>query len=173
MKNGTPGLAFKPFAKLFHPDRLPYRCAIVSDGDRLRPPLDDQTAMPPQPVEQQPVEEPTEPALSHTARTLLELQNDNLHVYLSDQTFEWDLVRHGNWEPCLKALELLKPRVAAQLRTAHAQSLPDIQAWALLDAIKKDKGVFAQALTQITADGDTLTAPPYLLDALHWIAVKT
>jgi putative ATP-dependent endonuclease of OLD family len=159
------GLAFKPFAKLFHPDRLPYRCAIVSDGDRLRPPVDDATAAPPQGVE-----EPAEPALSHTAQILLELKNANLQVYLSDQTFEWDLVRYGNWEACLQALELLKPRVAAELRSEHAESRPDVQAWELLGAVKKDKGLFAQALTQIVADGVTLTVPPYLKDALWWVA---
>ena len=91
-------------------------------------------------------------------------------MYLSDQTFEWDLVRYGNWEACLQALELLKPRVATQLRTEHAESRPDVQAWELLGAVKREKGLFAQALTQIAANGVALAVPPYLKDALWWVA---
>ncbi len=160
------GLAFRPFAKLFHPDRLPYRCAIVSDGDRIWPPTDaDDDSM----VEP-PFADPPEPALSATAQSLLALQNDNLRVFLSDQTFEWDLVRCGNWDAALQALALLKPRVAARLHRDHASTSPEARASALLDAVKDSKGVFAQALTQVVAsDGATLTVPPYLAQALRWV----
>jgi putative ATP-dependent endonuclease of the OLD family len=158
------GLAFRPFAKLFHPDRLPYRCAIISDGDRLRPPTDDDTA------EGLPSTDPPEPALSATAQSLLALQNDNLRAFLSAQTFEWDLVRCGNWDTALQALALLKPRVAARLGRDHASTSPEARAWALLDAVKDRKGLFAQALTQVLATkGATLTVPPYLAQALRWV----
>ena len=160
------GLAFRPFAKLFHPDRLPYRCAIVSDGDRLQTPTDDDDDA----VDEASSEDPPEPALSATAQSLLALKNDNLRVFLSDQTFEWDLVRCGNWETALQALALLKPRVAARLLRDHADSSTEAKAWALLKAVEDSKGTFAQALTQVVAtDGATLAVPPYLAQALRWV----
>jgi putative ATP-dependent endonuclease of OLD family len=163
------GLAFRPFARLFHPDRLPYRCAIVSDGDRLRTPTDDDDDDG-DTVDESSSEDSPEPALSATAQSLLTLKNDNLRVFLSDQTFEWDLVRCGNWETTLQALALLKPRVAARLLRDHASSSTEAKSWALLKAVEDSKGIFAQALTQVVAtNGATLAVPPYLAQALRWV----
>lgn len=72
------GLAFGPFAHLFAPDRLPYRCAIVSDSD---PPAPTET-------EEAPVGEPAaepDPILSATAEKLLGDQNPNLSGLVGDQ----------------------------------------------------------------------------------------
>jgi putative ATP-dependent endonuclease of OLD family len=149
------GVSFAPFAELFASERLPYRCAIVSDGD---PPnkqeLDDEL-------------EGGEPLLSATAQKLRANETDTLHVFLAEKTFEWDLAKAGNWETLIEALTLVKPRVAAGL-TPDEAGRPN----ALLGAVENVKGRFAQALTEVLADGRAFDVPPYLKDAIDWAAGK-
>jgi putative ATP-dependent endonuclease of OLD family len=149
------GVSFAPFAELFASERLPYRCAIVSDGD---PPnkkeLDDEL-------------EGGEPLLSATAQKLRANETDTLHVFLAEKTFEWDLAKAGNWETLIEALTLVKPRVATGL-TPDEAGRPD----ALLGAVENVKGRFAQALTEVLADGRAFDVPRYLKDAIDWAAGK-
>jgi putative ATP-dependent endonuclease of the OLD family len=145
------GVSFVPFAELFSPERLPYRCAIVSDGD---PPtkreLDDEL-------------EGGEPLLSATAQKLKANETDTLHVFLAARTFEWDLANAGNWETLIEALALVKPKVAQGLA-----QLDDGRPDALLGAVEDVKGRFAQALTEVLADGRDFVVPDYLRDAVSW-----
>lgn len=145
------GVSFAPFAELFSPERLPYRCAIVSDGD---PPtkreLDDEL-------------EGGTPLLSATAQKLKANETDSLHVFLAARTFEWDLANAGNWKTLIEALALVKPKVAQGLAQLDG-GRPD----ALLGAVEDVKGRFAQALTEVLADGRDFFVPEYLRDAISW-----
>jgi putative ATP-dependent endonuclease of OLD family len=147
------GVSFAPFAQLFSSDKLPYRCSIVSDGD------------PPKKKELEDELEGGDPLLSATAQKLKASETDTLHVFLAERTFEWDLANAGNWETLIEALALVKPQVAAKIK-----SLETGQADALLDAVSDTKGRFAQALTEVLADDRDFLVPTYLADAIKWAA---
>jgi putative ATP-dependent endonuclease of OLD family len=149
------GVSFAPFAELFSSERLPYRCAIVSDGD------------PPEKEQLDEELEGGEPLLSATARKLKANETDTLHVFLAEKTFEWDLAKAGNWDTLIEALRLVKPKVANGLNPDEALR-PD----ALLGAVENVKGRFAQALTEVLADGRAFEVPTYLKDAIDWAAGK-
>ena len=147
------GVSFAPFAELFSSERLPYRCAIVSDGD------------PPEKDELDDELEGGQPLLSATARKLKANETDTLHVFLAEKTFEWDLAKAGNWDTLIEALTLVKPKVAAGLNPDEA-GRPD----ALLNAVANAKGRFSQALTEVLDDGRAFEVPQYIRDAIAWSA---
>lgn len=149
------GVAFPPFAELFGPDKLPYRCVVVSDADP--PPKDDAD------------EEDTDPGLSPVASALREREGDNILVRLADRTLEWDLAAAGNWEVLLEALTPIKPRVAARLRADLADSDEIRRADALLDKVVGRKGRFAQELVALLEAGRGFNAPRYLIEAIEWV----
>ena len=172
------GLAFGPFVELFGEEKLPFPCAVISDGDRDDPSAEEM--------------EGADESLSATAKSLKGREGGSLAVCLADKTFEWDFVRAGNWEMALSALELVKPRVAARLRADHAQSSRDEQAALLLEKVKDVKGRFAQALAQRLDERvarlkaqkaeraagtpidpalvpPPLTVPSYLERAINWV----
>ena len=150
------GVSFAPFVALFGTDHLPYRCAVVSDGDPPAAPDEGELAE-------------GDPLLSATARGLRDSESENVHVFLSRRTLEWDLAAAGNWDVLLDALRLLKPRVAARLEVEHRESEAEERADALLEAVRDIKGRFAQALTQRLADGAAITIPEYLEQAIQWV----
>jgi putative ATP-dependent endonuclease of OLD family len=154
------GVAFGPFVKLFGPEKLPYRCAVISDGD------------PPVTEEDEAGREEEDPALSATAQRLLGQQNDNVRVFLSRRTLEWDLTATGNWEIALAALRRIRPRVAARLEGEHTDSSAEIRADAVLVAVERHKGRFAQALLRELREGRELQLPPYLREAIEWLTER-
>lgn len=177
------GLAFGPFAALYEEGRLPCRCAIVSDAD----PPKAKDVLPGEPngadtdqasldatSASQPLgkHESANAALSATAQKLKASENAQRHVFLSDKTFEYDLVKAGNWDWAIEALRLLKPRVAKWLSEDEGLDTPDKQAQAILDAVDGVKGRFAQALTTtlpaMKAKGFSIVVPGYLKDAIEW-----
>ncbi len=95
------GVAFAPFVGLFGPDRLPYRCAVLSDAD---PPLAD------------PYDAEDPPHISARASALLGMQDDTLQVRLAHRTLEWDLAVAGNWKVLVAALMPIKPAYRSSLR---------------------------------------------------------
>jgi putative ATP-dependent endonuclease of OLD family len=150
------GVAFPPFAELFGPDKLPYRCAIVSDGDPPQYAADGD-------------DEDGDPGLSPVAAALADREGDNLRVRLARRTLEWDLAAAGNWDVLLDALAGVKPRVAQRLRTEHANSGASARADALLAAVAGRKGRFAQELVALLEAGRSLTVPDYLAEAIAWV----
>lgn len=149
------GVAFPPFADLFAPDKLPYRCAVVSDGD---PPAGDASE-----------DEGADPRLSPVASALRDREGDNLLVRLADRTLEWDLAAAGNWEILLTALAPVKPRVAPRLAAEHRDSSASQRADALLNAVSNRKGRFAQELVMALDQSSDFTVPQYLVEAIHWV----
>lgn len=151
------GVAFPPFTELFGPDRLPYRLAVVSDGDR-------------QPAEgDAPEEVPT--ALSPRAANLLGRAGENVSVYLSERTLEWDLAAAGNVDVMLRALAIVKPRAGPALADALKGVDPKKSADAILASVADIKGPFAQALAAVLDEGDEdFIVPEYLANAITWVA---
>ncbi len=149
------GLSFAPFAALFGQDRLPYKCSIVTDGDVPSPAKEDV--------------EGADEVLSATARKLKETESDNLKVFISRRTLEWDLVEAGNWELALAALGRIRPKVAERLASDMVGRSSSEQADALLGKIASIKGPFAQAVVSELRDGQALIVPPYLGDAIDWL----
>lgn len=149
------GLSFAPFAALFGEDRLPFKCAIVTDGDA--------------PVPSDEEVEGADEVLSATARKLKESESDNVKVFISRRTLEWDLVEVGNWELALAALRRIRPKVAAKLETDLAGKSSAEQADALLEKIGSVKGPFAQAIVAELRSGRELVAPTHFGDAVEWV----
>lgn len=152
------GVAFPPFAELFGPDKLPYRCVIISDADP--PPRSDADD-----------DEENDPALSPVAAALAAREGDNLRVRLAQRTLEWDIAVAGNWEVLLEALAAVKPRVAQRLGAEHASSDPHLRAEALLASVADRKGRFAQELVAVLEAGRELVVPEYLVEAIEWVTV--
>ena len=150
------GVAFPPFVELFGADKLPYRCAVISDGD---------------PPEGQNIEDQAgaDPGLSAVASALQAREGENLIVRLADKTLEWDLAASGNWEPLLEALKSVKPRVSARLLADHGHTLAAGRADALLAAVKDVKGRFAQELVAVLEDAPEFSVPDYLRQAIEWV----
>lgn len=149
------GLSFAPFAALFGPDKLPYRCSIVTDAD---PPSDGD-------------EERADDLLSPAAKKLKALANENVDVFLSSKTFEWDLARAGNWGVMIDAIARLKPKAAEKLGQEHGGAPVEQRADQLLKTISHIKGPFAQALLEELIDSDkALVVPGYLEKAIRFAA---
>ena len=150
------GVAFPPFVELFGIDKLPYRCAVISDSD------------PPQ--HQDPEEQAdADSGLSAVASALQGREGDNLVVRLADKTLEWDLAAEGNWETLLTALASVKPRVSERLRVDHEQSTAAQRADALLAKVNNVKGRFAQELVSVLESDVAFDVPAYLAEAIAWV----
>lgn len=147
------GVAFPPFTELFGSDRLPYRCAVISDAD---PGTDGD-------------EEGADPALSARAAALASRERDNLLVRLAERTLEWDIVAAGNWDVAISALTPIKPRVAAALATQHEHSDSRARAEAVLAKVEDVKGRFAQELVGLLESGQEMNVPTYLAEAIRWV----
>lgn len=151
------GVAFPPFTDLFGLGRLPYRLAVVSDADG-QPPVEELDG--------------ADEAISHRAVKLKERvkETDNVEVFLSRRTLEWDLARVAANRPVMiEALAQVKPKVAEKL-TNDLNGLSDEDAATkLLEKVSDVKGPFAQALAELLADDDKIfEAPEYLRDAIGW-----
>ena len=149
------GLSIAPFAALFGQQRLPYKCAIVTDGD-VPVPADEDI-------------EGADEVLSATARKLKEAESDNVKVFISRRTLEWDLVGAGNWDLALGALKRIRPKVAERLTAELSGKSSAEQADAMLEAIVSVKGPFAQAIVAELRTGRELVVPPYLGNAIEWL----
>jgi putative ATP-dependent endonuclease of OLD family len=151
------GVAFHPFVDLYGADRLPYRVAVVSDGD----PPDK-----PDPEELQ----DGEAQISHVAARLRARAGEALKVCLASKTLEWDLAAAGNWDVLLAALSRIKPRVAAKLQSDLLMSEPTARADALLEKVNDVKGAFAQQLADLIDNAaQVFEIPTYLADAIAWV----
>jgi putative ATP-dependent endonuclease of the OLD family len=182
------GVAFPPFADLFGPEKLPYRCAIVSDSDPRKPKDADADTDGPADVDADTDDQTDgqtdgqtdadadadadeeDPALSPVAARLRERESENVRVRLATNTLEWDLAHEAdNWELLLDALTPIKPRVAARLRKKHSDDDLDTRAGKFLTAVNDRKGRFAQELVALLEEGRELTIPAYLVEAIEWV----
>jgi putative ATP-dependent endonuclease of the OLD family len=175
------GVAFEPFLSLFGPDHLPHRCAVISDSDPPDgPDAEDEENLLDEVLEVTPATdcvgaEPLAafvPPMSARARRLLRAGSETIRVCLAEKTLEWDLVKAGNWDLALAALEQVHPRVAAKLRTDHANSSDEDRATAFLAKVKKTKAEVAQELADSIDEGTAaaLHVPEYIRRAILWVS---
>lgn len=171
------GVAFGPFVDLFGPEKLPFRCSLISDSDPLRADSadgadgDDQRDVDGEDGSDGDDDSDVarESTMSPTAAALLKRQGENLKVRLATNTLEWDLVMAGNWDVLLKALSKVKPRVATTLKGDHADSGSEARADALLGKVSDCKGRFAQELAAVIGDGEKVIVPDYIQEAIRWV----
>jgi putative ATP-dependent endonuclease of OLD family len=150
------GVAFPPFTDLFGPGRLPYRLAVVSDGDG-------------QPSAEELAGENA--ALSPRAASLQARGGENIRVRLASRTLEWDLANEGNAAVMLEALAQVKPVAGPALAEEIEGSEPAARAEAILEKVKDVKGRFAQELAERFADPEVdVKIPAYLREAIEWVA---
>ena len=151
------GVAFPPFTDLFGKEKLPYRLAVISDGDA-------------QPSEEE--MEGEDEALSPRAALLQSRAGDNVHVALAGRTLEWDLAVAGNGQILLEALTQVMP-VAGPRLAAELEGKGDAEhAEAILKRLEKSKikGPFAQELAELVADPERdFVVPGYLREAIEWV----
>jgi putative ATP-dependent endonuclease of OLD family len=158
------GVAFPPFTDLFGPDKLPYRLAVISDGDRQTPEGGEDPDDP---------EDPPASSLSPRAARLAERTSDNVFVSLAHRTLEWDLAKAGNTKLMFAALTRLRPTAGPKLEQELAGADPAVVADRLLKYLTKYKlkGRFAQELADLIDDGKYgLIVPDYLREAIEWVA---
>lgn len=151
------GVAFPPFTDLFGDGKLPYRLAVISDGDAQ--PSDDEMAG-------------EDEALSPRAALLQDRAADNVHVALASRTLEWDLVKAGNAEILLEALGNVMPIAGPRLAKRLEGADEDTHADRILERLTKSKikGPFAQELAELVADPKRdFAVPGYLREAIEWV----
>lgn len=175
------GLSFAPFMHLFAPDRLPYRCAVVSDGDppKKRKQAEGQAGNGTGPEiedSESAAEDDDLPTWSATATKLSADQNPSRIVRLAKNTFEWDIVEAGNWPWAVAAIRALHPKVADRLEADQTLDTDMKRADAVLEAIERRKGPFAQAMAaaaqDVTAAGHSIKVPGYLKEAFDFVCAK-
>jgi putative ATP-dependent endonuclease of OLD family len=150
------GVAFPPFTDLFGEDRLPYRLSVISDGDS-EPSAEEL--------------EGEDEQLSPRAALLAERAGANVAVKLARRTLEWDLAAAGNRKVMLEALSAVKPIAGPKLAEALEGRDDTEVATQLLESVKAIKGRYAQELAErISEPEESLTVPPYLKEAIEWVA---
>ncbi|MGB8997114.1 MAG: AAA family ATPase [Pseudonocardiaceae bacterium] len=149
------GVGFEPFARLFTPNGLPYRCAIISDSD---PASDEDGNFRPK---------------SATALKIEGMVSDQRHVGLAETTLEWDVAKanHGDPDVLLRALAEIHPMLARDVRSRHPDSTPIEFATAFLAAMSDAKGRFAQELADLldAESGTAFVVPDYIASAVRWL----
>jgi putative ATP-dependent endonuclease of OLD family len=169
------GVAFDPFAALYGADKLPHRCAIISDSDPA--PAAPETEPAEEEVgrsesDQTDDSESSNSEASSRARRLKEVATGSSQVFLATNTFEWDLAaEETNWSTMLAALKCVKPRVARRLETECESEPPKARADQLLGAVKDRKGDFAQELAlKLAGESEaSFAVPKYIKDAIDWV----
>jgi putative ATP-dependent endonuclease of the OLD family len=144
------GTHFAPFAKLFTPECLPKRCAIVADADRdpdVGPAAED---------------DPPEHALGA-------LDGAYVKTFLGDTTFEKELTIDGNVQMLLHtARQLGATRLATRLENANLLEVDDGLKEAVLRTAKRfGKARFAQVTARHIEYASEL--PEYIRRAVEWL----
>lgn len=161
----TEGLNFDAFTPLFAKDALNVKVAIITDAD------------PGAPSEFPKLGDPV--SLSDTAKSIKGLENDFVHVFFAQKTFEYDLaLQPKNQSTMLRALEELHPQIAANLKTAADATASDDKPKVIFNGMfdreegkaKVQKGAYGQALAQVISDKTAdFTVPPYIEQAINYI----
>jgi putative ATP-dependent endonuclease of OLD family len=144
------GTHFGPFARMFAPDCLPKRCAIVADADRVPGTTDpDDDVVPPE--------------------NLTALQNGFVNIFVGATTFEREITIDGNVAMLAgAAADLGAPKIKAHLDNAELFGVTDIlKAKVLRTAIRFGKARFAQAAARHVDKAEKL--PPYIEQAVNWL----
>jgi putative ATP-dependent endonuclease of OLD family len=151
------GKHFAPYAKLFGPDGITKKCAILADGDKT----DDE------PEDGAEIEEDED--------DLSELENEYVKAFTCDTTFERVLAGRGRFIMLIDALK----EVGSMGRAAKLQKVFDAYKagkavdWdpagkVVLNAAKEvGKGRFAQIVSKHVSKAKTI--PEYIKNAIEWL----
>lgn len=137
------GTHFAPFAKLFGPDGLRKKCAIITDRD----------------------DEPGED--DEPPRNLGELENEYVKVFACDTTLERELAIPGMVESLRVAAAELRTRRLREALEADPVDYAALGERILRAAQFRSKGRFAQVLSKHIAQATD--APDYLKSAIEWV----
>ena len=151
------GKHFSSYAKLFGPDGITKKCAILADGDKTEELPDDAELE---------TEDETE---------LLSLENDYVKVFTCETTFEKELAGQGRLLMLIKSLEEAgsKGRAAKLREMWKAQKAAQPVDWAaagkivLNAATEIGKGRFAQIVSKYVKDAASV--PQYIREAVTWL----
>lgn len=144
------GTHFGPFARMFAPDCMPKRCAIVADADRVPGATEpDDDVVPPE--------------------DLAALGNEFVRVFVGATTFEREITLDGNAGMLAAAAgDLGALRIKANLETAVTFGVTEeLKKKVLRTAIRFGKARFAQAAARHVEQADRL--PPYIEQAVNWL----
>ncbi len=150
------GAHFVSYAKLFGPEAVKKRCAIITDGDFA--PGED-------PESEESEGNPTLPELRLMA-------NDYLHVFSCDTTFEREIATRGNLKMFSSAAANLganKTRQKLERLYADASAAAATEAAEIVLRLAKAKGKarFAQVSSKFV--DLALDLPKYICDAVQWV----
>lgn len=147
------GLSFASYAALFGHGGLPVRCAIITDGDRISAdPVEAGAEEQVGDTQADATDDGTRWEYSKASAAIKSLEGGSVKVFLSEQTFEWDLAFEGqsaNKAALLEALKPIRPVVAGRIES-HTPG--EIFANAFLKAVADFKGPFAQELAEVVAE---------------------
>ncbi|MHA1576257.1 MAG: ATP-dependent nuclease [Candidatus Thorarchaeota archaeon] len=163
------GTHFHSYAKLFGPDAIRRKCAIIADGD-----LSPDVAL------------DKDLGLDSTSEqsTLSELNNEFVKVFQCDTTLEREITLDGNIAWLANVSEYFgATKVASKLRTAakvissgeiketeKAKLLAEMQSIVLKTAIRFGKARFAQKAASSISQASTV--PKYIQNAVDWLTTK-
>ena len=158
------GTHFKSYAKLFGPDAITKKCAVLTDGDLV-----------PSDASADGLEDDSEEVVLPSRQDLSEAENDYVRIFSCETTFERELTLPGT----LRMLEA-GTRDLGALRTANAlgalttlsrkEVLPrlDRARTTVLNAAKRfGKARYAQTVSKHARLAQEL--PQYLIDAIEWL----
>jgi putative ATP-dependent endonuclease of OLD family len=160
------GVHFGAYTKLFSEDSLPKKCAVIADGDLKAsdadPSLEGEDDLPPPP-------------------DLKKLQNDFVHVFACNTTFERALVQLGTLDMFLAAAQDIEaPKLAKLLKQtikevakdglddeSRNKSLNTARDAVLTAAKRVGKARFAQIVARHVDKATTV--PKYIAEAADWL----
>jgi putative ATP-dependent endonuclease of OLD family len=146
------GVHFGPFTRLFSPDCLPKRCAIVADAD---------LGLDAVPQGDDPVTNPN----------LVSLHGPYVRSFVGATTFEREITLHGNLAMLVQtAFELGAPRLQADLggQMMAGGTMPEALKDKVLRTAKRfGKARFAQTATRHIELAQEL--PQYIREAIAWL----
>lgn len=151
------GKHFRPYAKLFGPDGIAKKCAILADGDRD-------------------VEEPEDGAeVDEEDEDLADLENDNVRTFVCETTFERVLAGKGRSLMLIDSLrDVGSNGRAAKLRRIYELDRDkkpvdwNVAGALVLNAAKEvGKGRFAQVVSKHVSKATTI--PSYIKEAIEWL----
>jgi len=148
------GVHFESFARLFGEDRLPKRCAIVTDGDL------ESGNIPVNPAEDVPVRP-----------NLRALEGPFVRAFVGPTTFEREITMAGNLATLvMTATDLGAPKLKAALEKQIGVGPPtdDLKDLVLQTAKRFGKGRFAQVAARYSELAEEV--PKYVREAVEWLA---
>lgn len=148
------GVHFEAYARIFCPDGITKKCAIVTDGDLKSSDATDAN------------EEDPEELPDIIPPNLNELENEFVKIFVCETTFEKELTNEGNISMFIEASRELGATVVAS-KLSDPEYLSKAKDLVLATAKRFGKARFAQVASKYVSS--TSFIPTYIQDALDWL----